>query len=256
MKVQNFHFSFIVLFPNTNGNELEGQRKQRGKDKQKQKTMSDQDSTSFASILAGVQKLRESGEVSQPRPQTQQTQPPMPPMQRPMAPRAPQAQRVTTGQRSQTEPQTGQKRVNAFNQDRPRTQSPLVRKPSSLSVNSRQKQNPLMNFLTNVNYIFVEQRNVYDFLVSGRDVIFLSLKYHKLHPEYIQNRMKALLKKNAILITVVDVENNETILREINKMCLYSDFTFLVAFTYEQAAKYLTYLATATAPIRSHSKDN
>lgn len=204
--------------------------------------MSGQDSTSFASILAGVAKLRESGDSQQPG---QSHQPTSNAAQQPVERPPPQAQRPQ--QRSvPAEPQIGQKRVNAFNQDAVRKQGPRISKPSSLSVNSRQKQNPLMKFITNVNYTFTEQRNMYDFLVSGRDVIFLSLKYHKLHPEYLQNRMKPLVRKNAVLITVVDVENHETILRDINKASLYNDFTLLVAFTYEQAAKYLTYMATAT----------
>lgn len=192
--------------------------------------MDNQDSTSFASILAGVQRLRENGEVAR-EPENKQVQ---------------RQQQSPQPVQRQPSPHIGQKRINAFNQDKSRSQGPKVPKPSSLNVNSRQKQNPLMSSLTNVNYIFVEQRNVYDFLVNGRDVIFLSLKYHKLHPEYIQNRMKPLMKKNAILLCVVDVENSDSLLREINKLCLYSDFTLLLAFTYEQAAKYLTYLATST----------
>jgi DNA excision repair protein ERCC-1 len=192
-----------------------------------------EDSTSFASILAGVKRLREGGEdgESQEREETHRSQG-LQQQQRP---------------RPQTDPQRPQQRVNAFNKDnapRPKAAG-TTNNPSAISVNSRQKQNPLMNFLTNVNYNFVEQRNVFDFLVNAREVVFLSLKYHKLHPEYIHNRMKPLTKKNAILITVVDVENNETIMREINKACLYNEFTLLVAFTYEQAAKYLTYLATS-----------
>lgn len=57
--------------------------------------------------------------------------------------------------------------------------------------------------------------------------------------------MKPLLKKNALLLTVVDVENSESILREINRICLFNEFTLLLAFNFEQAAKYLTYLATS-----------
>ncbi|ODV72456.1 DNA repair protein RAD10 [Cyberlindnera jadinii NRRL Y-1542] len=149
--------------------------------------MDNQDSTSFASILAGVQRLRENGEVAR-EPENKQVQ---------------RQQQSPQPVQRQPSPHIGQKRINAFNQDKSRSQGPKVPKPSSLNVNSRQKQNPLMSSLTNVNYIFVEQRNVYDFLVNGRDVIFLSLKYHKLHPEYIQNRMKPLMKKNAILLSIL-----------------------------------------------------
>ncbi len=199
---------------------------------------SNTDTTSFASILAGVQKLRgePSSNDSNSTPIAQQS----PVTRQPQA----QAQQPTV---------SSKKRTNAFNQDRASYNSPKTQpfqktgspKPSTISVNKTQTGNPLLQHIINVNWTYVESRNTYDYLVKNREVIFLSLKYHKLHPEYIQNKMKPLLKKNALLLTVVDIENSESILREINRICLFNGFTLLLAFNFEQAAKYLTYLATS-----------
>lgn len=189
------------------------------------------DTTSFASILAGVQKLRGDNTTnSTPKPAPQTPNPAPDSIQR--------------------------KRTNAFNQDRSTYNGPRIGgqvtnkssagKPSSISVNKSQTGNPLLQHIINVNWTYVESRNTYDYLIKDRQIIFLSLKYHKLHPEYIQNKMKPLIKKNAILLTVVDVENSETILREINRICLFNEFTLLLAFNFEQAAKYLSYLATTS----------
>lgn len=192
------------------------------------------DTTSFASILAGVKELR--GETTSTAPTPQSVAP------------------VSRQEQQQTVSDIQRKRTNAFNQDRisynhsgknQSFQKSASSKPSSISVNKTQTGNPLLQHIVNVNWSYVESRNTYDYLIKNRQVVFLSLKYHKLHPEYIQNRMKPLTKKDAILLTVVDIENSESILREINRICLFNEFTLLLAFNFEQAAKYLTYMATS-----------
>ncbi|ONH64963.1 DNA repair protein RAD10 [Cyberlindnera fabianii] len=206
------------------------------------------DSTSFASILAGVQRLRgeeagSSAPPSQPTPQ----RPPQQQTQAPVVHQRPQAQ-------PRPDPSIGTKRVNAFNQDRTRAGSPQIdqrgsKKPSQISVNKSQEGNPLLQAIKNVNWAYAEARNPYDYLVNNREVIFLSLRYHKLHPEYIGNRMKALMRRNAILLTVVDVENSEQIIRELNKLCLFNEFTLILAFTFEQAGKYISFMATTPSKV-------
>lgn len=227
------------------------------------------DSTSFASILANVQRMRnETGDVAvSSNPQAEQfqvrsqSQPQPLPQPQPQPEPRHERRQPTGGERIQRPPQRsatdytiGSKRVNAFNQDRSSFASTSaatnrggIVKPSSISVNKSQTGNPLLKHIINVNWSYVESRNVYDYMTSNREIIFLSMKYHKLHPEYIGVKMKPLVKKDAILLVVVDVENTETIMKEINKVCLYNEFTLLVAFSFEQAAKYLTSLASVSA---------
>ncbi|CCH45376.1 DNA excision repair protein [Wickerhamomyces ciferrii] len=210
------------------------------------------DTTSFASILAGVQRLRGDNNQSDASSTLATSAPVQPITRKPDTTR--QAPPPASSSSSFISTPQLQKRTNAFNQDRTsyndprfnkRARDPNIPKPSSISVNKSQTGNPLLQNITNVNWNYVESRNIYDYLIKNRQIIFLSLKYHKLHPEYIQNKMKPLMKKDAILLTVVDIENSESILKELNRICLYNEFTLLLAFNFEQAAKYLTYMATS-----------
>lgn len=83
----------------------------------------------------------------------------------------------------------------------------------------------------------------YDYLVRGRSVLFLTLTYHKLYVDYISRRMQPLSRnENNILIFIVDDNNSEDTLNDITKLCMFNGFTLLLAFNFEQAAKYIEYL--------------
>ncbi|KAH3674645.1 hypothetical protein WICMUC_003191 [Wickerhamomyces mucosus] len=195
------------------------------------------DTTSFASILANVKRLRnEQGSEDSPQLQPSLTSEPTPIHHQRTIPHRPP-------QRPPINPSIGQKRTSAFNQDRSNYRSASPSNLSGIKVNKNQQGNPILEFVKNVNWEYVERRNSYDYLVNGRQIMYLSLKYHKLHPEHINLKMKGLMKKNAILLCQVDVTNNDTILREINKVCLYNEITLLLSFTHEQSGKYLTFLA-------------
>ncbi|CCE64519.1 hypothetical protein TPHA_0I00120 [Tetrapisispora phaffii CBS 4417] len=114
-------------------------------------------------------------------------------------------------------------------------------------VNTTQKDNPLLNHLKNTNWRYTSskggQKIYYDYLVRQRPVLFLTLTYHKLYADYITRRMTPLSKNdNNILIFVVDDSNSEDTLRELTKLCMFNGFTLLVAFSFEQSAKYIQYL--------------
>ena len=116
-------------------------------------------------------------------------------------------------------------------------------------VNKSQKGNPLLDKFANVNWRYVSSSSSllekidYDYMVRGkRKVIFLSLKYHKLHPEYIVKKLKPVANQGAIMLCVVDIEKSENILKDLNKLCLFNGFTLLLSFNFEQAAKYLMYM--------------
>lgn len=44
------------------------------------------------------------------------------------------------------------------------------------------------------------------------------------------------------MLCVVDIENSEDILKELNKLCMFEGFALLLAFTFEQAGKYLAFM--------------
>lgn len=71
--------------------------------------------------------------------------------------------------------------------------------------------------------------------------LFLSLKYHRLHPEYIYSRIKNLAGKYnlRIVLTMVDIDNHEEPLRELSKTSLINNVTVILCWTAQEAGRYL-----------------
>ena len=90
--------------------------------------------------------------------------------------------------------------------------------PSSILVSPRQKGNPILNGVRNVAWEYSD--TVTDYVLGATTcVLFLSLKYHRLHPKYICNRIRDLSGQFGlrILLTMVEIENYEESLRELSK---------------------------------------
>ena len=63
--------------------------------------------------------------------------------------------------------------------------------PSSILVSPRQKGNPILNSVRSVAWEYSDIPA--DYVVGATTcALFLSLKYHRLHPEYIYNRIRDL----------------------------------------------------------------
>jgi len=80
--------------------------------------------------------------------------------------------------------------------------------------------------------------------VSGHQLthcLSTSLKYHRLHPEYIYTRIRNLQGKFAlrILLTMVDIPNHEDSLRELAKTSLVNNVTVILCWSAAEAARYL-----------------
>jgi DNA excision repair protein ERCC-1 len=107
-------------------------------------------------------------------------------------------------------------------------------------VSPRQKGNPI---LTNLRSFAWEYSDIPADYVLGLTTcaLFLSLKYHRLHPEYIYNRIKALQGKYnlRVLLTMVDIENHEDSLKELSKTSLVNNVTVILCWSAAEAARYL-----------------
>eukprot|EP00058_Branchiostoma_floridae_P021593 XP_002607083.1 hypothetical protein BRAFLDRAFT_118676 [Branchiostoma floridae] len=82
-------------------------------------------------------------------------------------------------------------------------------------------------------------------------VPFHSLRYHHLHPNYIQDRLQQLGRSYMlrILLVQVDVADPHHSLKELAKMCILADCTLILAWSAEEAGKYLeTYKAYESKP--------
>jgi DNA excision repair protein ERCC-1 len=117
---------------------------------------------------------------------------------------------------------------------------PARHAPTSILVSPRQKGNPILKSLTALPWEYADIPPDYT-LGLTTCCLFLSLKYHRLHPEYIYTRIKALAKNYhlRILLALVDIDNHEEPLRELAKTSLVNNLTLILCWSAREAARYL-----------------
>ncbi|KAJ4354578.1 ssDNA endonuclease and repair protein rad10 [Didymosphaeria variabile] len=137
------------------------------------------------------------------------------------------------------------------NQNAPRVQQPKPQAlpsrsgPSTILVSPRQKGNPILNSVRSLAWEYSDIPADY-VLGATTCALFLSLKYHRLHPEYIYNRIRDLKGQYQlrILLTMVDIENHEDSLRELSKTSLINNVTIMLAWSAQEAGRYLELFKT------------
>ncbi|KAF2447964.1 hypothetical protein P171DRAFT_355049 [Karstenula rhodostoma CBS 690.94] len=136
-------------------------------------------------------------------------------------------------------------------QNAPRVQQPKPQAlpsrsgPSTILVSPRQKGNPILNSVKTVAWEYSDIPADY-VLGATTCALFLSLKYHRLHPEYIYNRIRDLKGQYQlrVLLTMVDIENHEDSLRELSKTSLVNNVTIMLAWSAQEAGRYLELFKT------------
>ena len=129
--------------------------------------------------------------------------------------------------------------------------------PSSIIVSTRQKGNPV---LTSIRSLPWEYGDIPSDFVLGNTTcaFFLSLKYHRLHPEYIYARIKSLGAKYnlRVLLTMVDIQNHEDPLKELSNTSLVNNLTLILCWSAQEAGRYLelfkSYEHASPSSIRAH----
>ncbi|PTB67197.1 DNA repair protein rad10 [Trichoderma citrinoviride] len=132
---------------------------------------------------------------------------------------------------------------------------------STILVSPRQRGNPV---LTSIRSIPWEYSDIPADYVLGLTTcaLFLSLKYHRLHPEYIYTRIRNLQGKYnlRILLTLVDIPNHEDSLRELSKTSVVNNVTVMLCWSAAEAARYLelykSYENANFAAIRGQQSSN
>jgi DNA excision repair protein ERCC-1 len=111
---------------------------------------------------------------------------------------------------------------------------------SSILVSPRQKGNPLLAALRSVAWEYSDIPADYG-LGLTTCALFLSLKYHRLHPEYIYTRIRNLQGRYnlRIVLVMVDIPNHEDPLRELCKTSLVNNVTIILCWSAAEAARYL-----------------
>lgn len=243
------------------------------------------DKSSFASILAGVQRMRDEYEPkSSNQQETASTstapQRPTPPA-RP-APARPRIERPVVVPRTRVE-RTGVSRSATPSGTSPSPtpdnastrnirQNQQVQSHSAIQVANSQKGNPLLS-----QSLMKTQSWQYNGLILSDyyinpliQILFLSLKYHKLHPEYIWTRLKRLNKGSTvvgdvskndralrILLVVVDIDSHQESLRKLADICIKHDLSLVLAWSFEEAGNYVAFckqLELSTSKVNSTIK--
>uniref|UniRef100_A0A674MLK9 DNA excision repair protein ERCC-1 n=1 Tax=Takifugu rubripes TaxID=31033 RepID=A0A674MLK9_TAKRU len=111
---------------------------------------------------------------------------------------------------------------------------------SSIVVSPRQRGNPILKYIRSVPW---EIGDVVPDYVLGQTTcaLFLSLRYHNLNPNYIHDRLKLLGQTFTlrVLLVQVDVKDPHHALRELARICVMADCTLVLAWSPEEAGRYL-----------------
>ena len=146
------------------------------------------------------------------------------------------ADAVEQGSRS-----AGSSKAPAAKVQQPKPQAlPNRAAPSSIIVSTRQKGNPSLNYIKSLPWEYGDIPADY-VLGATTCALFLSLKYHRLHPEYIYSRIRALGHKYnlRVLLTMVDIQNHEESLKELSKTSLINNLTLILCWSAPEAGRYL-----------------
>ncbi|XP_039601893.1 DNA excision repair protein ERCC-1 [Polypterus senegalus] len=111
---------------------------------------------------------------------------------------------------------------------------------NSIIVSLRQRGNPILKFVRNVPWEFGDI--IPDYVLGQTTcALFLSLRYHNLNPNYIHDRLKQLGKAFTlrVLLVQVDVKDPHHCLKELARICLLADCTLILAWSPEEAGRYL-----------------
>lgn len=112
---------------------------------------------------------------------------------------------------------------------------------SRLLIHACQRKNPLITHIKDTPWEVADVCP--DFEVGERScILFLSVRYHNLHPDYIHQRIglqgmqKYLLK---VLLVLIDMTNIKDSLMELTQIALRSDLTLVLAYGNSEAARYI-----------------
>ncbi|KAK3402339.1 restriction endonuclease type II-like protein [Sordaria brevicollis] len=181
-------------------------------------------------------------EAAAARQQRQQPQPQRPPQQPPPPPNRgiiqPTPQRLDKPPPSTSS--SGPRIVQPTPQPLPGGAASRPSVGSSILVSPRQKGNPVLASIKSTPWEYSDIPSDY-VLGSTTCCLFLSLKYHRLHPEYIYTRIRLLQHRYLlrILLTLVDIPNYEEPLRELSKTSLVNNVTVILCWSAQEAARYL-----------------
>lgn len=125
---------------------------------------------------------------------------------------------------------------------------------SSVQVAQSQKGNPLLESqqMKITSWAYNNQILLDYYINATLQVLFLSLKYHKLRPEYVWRRIERLNGGSSterlendqalrVLLVVVDIDLPQEAIRSLLGICIKHDLSMVVAWSFEEAGNYIAY---------------
>jgi DNA excision repair protein ERCC-1 len=121
-----------------------------------------------------------------------------------------------------------------------------------LTISHRQKLNPLIPLLSSIETQWSDAA-IADYEI-GRNVavLFLALKYHRQHPDYLGSRIEAFRGSFPvrILLLLVNDENPDLVISRLTSLVTSNGMNLILAFDYEEASRWLICLFnTQESPI-------
>ncbi|KAJ1584318.1 hypothetical protein NDA12_002336 [Ustilago hordei] len=123
---------------------------------------------------------------------------------------------------------------------RPKVHGKLASSSSTILVNPCQRGNPLLSSIRSLGWEYSDI--VPDYVVGVSScILFLSIRYHRLHPEYIHTRIAKLSNMFTlrILLLLCDVKDHAPAIKELTKTALINNLTLIVAWSAEEAGRYV-----------------
>ncbi|CAN6287717.1 unnamed protein product [Urochloa humidicola] len=111
---------------------------------------------------------------------------------------------------------------------------------NAILVSHRQRGNPLLKHIRNARWSFADI--VPDYVLGQSScALYLSIRYHLLHPDYLYYRIRELQKnfRLRVILCHVDVEDVVKPLQEITRTALLHDCTLLCGWSLEECGRYL-----------------
>ncbi|CAO1415907.1 unnamed protein product [Diamesa tonsa] len=118
-------------------------------------------------------------------------------------------------------------------------EKPKINSLHAIQVNPKQRGNPLLKSISSIPWEYNDQI-IPDYVVGkSACVLFLSIRYHNLKPDYLHERLKEIGKNYElrILLVHVDIKESHNALKHLTRICLLADLTLMLAWTPEEAGK-------------------
>ena len=119
---------------------------------------------------------------------------------------------------------------------------PKAQSAHSILVSPRQRGNPVLTHISNVAWELGPRDMSADYVLGETcAALYLSLKYHLLHGNYVASRMAGCGAAFTlrVLLLLVDVDDSERPLLDLSKLCFAHGWTLVCCWSAEETARYL-----------------